>query len=32
MAQDIRTTAEYAEADALPRKYDSHAKHYFGRF
>ena len=26
MAQDIRTTAEYAEADALPRKYDSHAK------
>jgi len=26
MAQDIRTTAEYAEADALPRKYDAHAK------
>ena len=26
MAQDIRTTAEYAEADALPRKYDAHTK------
>ena len=26
MAQNIRTTAEYAEADVLPRKYDAHAK------